>query len=247
MSHQATHWLADLEPGMVTASEFRILFHLCDCHNPAKGCYPTQAYLRDRANVSNGTVNSALRSLEDKGLITRRRQYDDKRKKALPTRYYLGFEIGEADHTPNSGDRSEAVSNLDHNQSPICATTSLQPAGDKPVKEPVNEAVAAAAGTSLKDFEPDEELRRWAFSQGFTDYDIEEETAKFRIWWSDKVNMPSSLSLAWRKWMKDDLAYRANPNKRQTTRPRRRSPILEELKRREARESAEREAAGGVE
>ncbi len=30
MSHKATSWLASLPPNRIGASEFRVLFHLCD-------------------------------------------------------------------------------------------------------------------------------------------------------------------------------------------------------------------------
>lgn len=107
MSHQATHWLAEIAPDRLSASEFRVLFHLCDCHNPARGCFPTQAYLMERANLSNGGLNKVLRSLEDKGLIKRQRRYDEVQKKALATAYVLAFDNVDQDHTPQSGDRSD--------------------------------------------------------------------------------------------------------------------------------------------
>lgn len=92
---------------MLSASEFRILFHLCDCHNPSAGCFPTQAYLIDAAGVSNGTLNAALKSMEVKGLIKRHRTFDNETKRRRPTRYMLGFEIDPAqDPTPKSGDGS---------------------------------------------------------------------------------------------------------------------------------------------
>ncbi len=40
MSHEATNWLAKLPASNLIASEFRVLFRLCDCHNPAQGCFP---------------------------------------------------------------------------------------------------------------------------------------------------------------------------------------------------------------
>ncbi|WP_422028871.1 hypothetical protein [Roseovarius sp.] len=113
-------------------------------------------------------------------------------------------------------------------------------------REEAEKAAAGSTSSSLKDFEPDEELRRWAFSQGFTEYDIEEETTKFRIWWGDQVNMPSSLSLSWRNWMEGELAERTNPRKRLSTPKKQRSTVLAEIQRREARQQAELAVAGGV-
>ena len=136
MSHKATSWLADLDPGLVSASEFRVLFHLCDCHNPAKGCFPSQEYLRKHAAVSNGTVNNALNSLEEKGLLERVKRFDEKTRRQLSTHYILGFEIEAQQHpTPKIGDG--AVSNSGAEPTPEKSQSRLQPVGDKPVKEPV--------------------------------------------------------------------------------------------------------------
>ncbi|MFQ1700794.1 helix-turn-helix domain-containing protein [Loktanella agnita] len=141
MSHKATNWLSELEADQIGASEFRVLFHLCDCHNAARGCFPTQAYLIAKTGASNGTVNNALNALEAKGLIQRHREWDGATKRQKPTRYMLGFEM--ADPSPKSGDGNRtkpspktgdgAVSNLRGEPSPIQMPTRLQPTGEKPV------------------------------------------------------------------------------------------------------------------
>ena len=64
MSHAATHWLATVPPNDMTHGEFRVLFHLCDCHNASMGCFPKQTYLRDHTGLSNGGLNKALGELE---------------------------------------------------------------------------------------------------------------------------------------------------------------------------------------
>jgi hypothetical protein len=144
MSHKATNWLSELEASQVGASEFRVLFHLCDCHNAARGCFPTQAYLMDKTGASNGTVNNALNALEAKGLIRRHRTRDGVSKRQKPTRYILAFEMAEApDPSPKSGDGNTpdptpktgdgAVSNLEGDPSPISGATRLQPTGEEPV------------------------------------------------------------------------------------------------------------------
>lgn len=149
MSHKATNWMAAIPADELGHSEFRVLFHLCDCHNPAGGCFPTQAYLLDKAGVSNGTLNNVLKSLEQKGLIQRKRVWDNRTKKQKPTRYILGFEIPDAQEpSPKNGDgkRGEpspkngdgADSNLDHEPSPTQTTSRLQPTGEGTCKEPVN-------------------------------------------------------------------------------------------------------------
>ena len=144
MSHKATNWLAEIEPPRLSASEFRVLFHLCDCHNASAGCFPSQAYLIDRTGASNGTVNNALNALEQKGLIQRHRSRDGKTKRQRPTRYILGFEITKPQEpSPISGDGNSsdpspisgggAVSNSGADPSPISGPTRLQPTGEEPV------------------------------------------------------------------------------------------------------------------
>lgn len=156
MSHKATTWLSDIAATEIGNSEFRVLFHLCDCHNPSAGCFPTQAYLIAACGVSNGTLNNALSALEVKGLIKRHRTRDDKSKRQKPTRYILGFELaGSQEPTPEIGDGSGgskapkssrsrlqstgdgAVSNLEGEPSPISGGSRLQPTGEVTCKEPV--------------------------------------------------------------------------------------------------------------
>ncbi|WP_136441618.1 helix-turn-helix domain-containing protein [Pacificoceanicola onchidii] len=171
MSHKATNWLSDLDPSLLGASEFRVLFHLCDCHNASAGCFPSQAYLRERAGVSNGTVNNVLNSLERKGLIKRHQTRDGRTKRQNPTRYILGFEIdGPQDPTPESGDGNPpksggggskkstkpspksgvgAVSNLEADPTPISGPTRLQPTGEEPVSnQEITKAREKPAGFS---------------------------------------------------------------------------------------------------
>lgn len=105
MSHKATNWLSDIPADRLSASEFRVLFHLCDCHNPSQGCFPTQGYLIEKTGASNGTVNNALNGLEEKGLIKRHQSRDGVTKRQKPTHYILGFEMGATQEpTPKTGD-----------------------------------------------------------------------------------------------------------------------------------------------
>ncbi len=148
MSHKATTWLSEIDPQLLGHSEFRVLFHLCDCHNPSRGCYPSQAYLIEASGVSNGTLNNALNSLQSKGLIERQKIWDKVNHRQLPTRYILGFEaIRPQGPSPNSGDGKPpkpspnsgdgAVSNLEGEPSPISGVSRLQPTGEVTCKEPV--------------------------------------------------------------------------------------------------------------
>jgi DNA-binding transcriptional ArsR family regulator len=90
MSHVATNW-AFQQRGL-TPIAFRILANLADCHNPANGCFPSQAWLAERCEVHRASINRHLAELEDKGLICRERRQDAGSKQQRSTRYYLGFE-----------------------------------------------------------------------------------------------------------------------------------------------------------
>lgn len=149
MSHKATNWMSGIPADELGHSEFRVLFRLCDCHNPSQGCFPTQAYLLETCGVSNGTLNNVLRSLEAKGLIQRKREWDERTHKQKPTRYILGFEIdGTQEPSPKNGDGKEGKpspkngdgpdSNFTPKPSPTETTSRLQPTGEGTCKEPVN-------------------------------------------------------------------------------------------------------------
>lgn len=90
MSHVATNW-AFSQRGLKPSAKI-ILLVLADCHNPAYGCFPTQAFLADACEMNRDTVNVQLAHLEEKGLIRRVRSIDPVSKRQRPTRYKLGFE-----------------------------------------------------------------------------------------------------------------------------------------------------------
>ena len=146
MSHTATHWLATVPPDDMTHGEFRVLFHLCDCHNPSMGCFPMQTYLREHTGLSNGGLNKALGELERKGLIRREQDRDTRTNRQKPTRYILGFELDEAQKpSPLSG--GGAVSTFGAEPSPLfggSVSTGVESyTKEEPVKEPVKEPCAA--------------------------------------------------------------------------------------------------------
>lgn len=155
MSHKATHWLATIDPGDMTHGEFRVLFHLCDCHNPSQGCFPMQEYLRGKTGLSNGGLNKALKELEEKRLIRREKTYDVAKKKRGATHYILGCDEDLAQAlTPLSGDSPNSTQDAD--LTPLNAQTYLHQSGvslkEEPVKEPVKEPCAAVAPQSDFDF-----------------------------------------------------------------------------------------------
>lgn len=150
MSHAATHWLATVPPEKMTHGEFRVLFHLCDCHNPSMGCFPKQTYLRDRTGLSNGGLNKALGELERKGLLRREQSRDERTNRQKPTHYILGFELVEAQAPPplsggGPGSTFTAV------PSPLfggAVSTGVESyTKEEPVKEPVKEPCASAQTT----------------------------------------------------------------------------------------------------
>ncbi|ATG43688.1 helix-turn-helix domain-containing protein [Phaeobacter piscinae] len=167
MSHKATNWLADINPKDLTNAEFRILFVLCDCHNPSAGCFPKQSYIMAKTGRGSSSVNDALTGLEGKGFIRREQRTNPKTGKREATRYILGFEMDGAQEpspnsgdgrrgskpeqtgapTPNSGDGS--ISGFSADPSPVFGQNHLRKTGvvykEEPVKEPVKEPCAADA------------------------------------------------------------------------------------------------------
>lgn len=107
MSHKASSWLANIQPALLKASDFRVLFHLCDAHNSTRpahlACFPSQDILREAAGLSNGGLNYALNRIEEAGLIIRRRTRMADGTKG-PTYYVLGCDFDEIQPAPKSGD-----------------------------------------------------------------------------------------------------------------------------------------------
>ncbi len=180
MSHKATNWLSGIPATELGHSEFRVLFHLCDCHNPSAGCFPTQAYLLENSGVSNGTVNNALNALEQKGLIRRNKTWDNKTKRQRPTRYLLGFEFEKDEKpTPEIGDGAD--SNLRGDPSPTERASRLQPTGEEPVKKPVKNH--AREEKKISGFKKTAEMwaRRIAAGAGFSPNVISLKMARYMI------------------------------------------------------------------
>jgi hypothetical protein len=174
MSHAATHWLASLDPARMSHGEFRVLFHLCDCHNASMGCFPAQAYLRAHTGLSNAGLNKALRSLEDKALIRREQNRDSRTHRQKATRYILGFEIEPPQEpTPLSGDGNSPSrlhpggdgADSTHDATRLHSEDEPTPLSgvaykDEPVKEPGKEPCAASA--QPKDHDLDDLEARFA-------------------------------------------------------------------------------------
>jgi hypothetical protein len=142
MSHKATNWFSEVPADLLTSGEFRVLFFLADCHNPSRGCFPEQEFLRGKTGLSNGGLNKCLSGLESKKLIRRIQRFNAKTKKRLSTLYVLGCDKNLAiEPTPLSGDGSNST--LGPKPTPLLAQSQLHPSGDKPVSEPVSEPCAS--------------------------------------------------------------------------------------------------------
>ncbi|MEM9845003.1 MAG: helix-turn-helix domain-containing protein [Pseudomonadota bacterium] len=159
MSHKATMWLAGIEPARMTPGAFRVMFHLCDCHNPSQGCFPSQKYLREMTGLSHSGLNKILGQLEADGLISRHQQVDQQTRKQRPTRYMLAFEDGfkstaktasnDPEETPQNGGKNRGEpgplsghgpeSTFGPIPSPLGEQSRVHRGGHKPVKEPVRE------------------------------------------------------------------------------------------------------------
>jgi len=113
MSHKATYWLATIDPKVITAGAFRVMFHLCDHHNDERdaerACFPSQETLRNKTGLSNGGLNKCIDALESAGLLARKRS-------TVPgtsnrrTYYILGCDAPNAiGQTPQSGDSTNST------------------------------------------------------------------------------------------------------------------------------------------
>ena len=90
MSHEATNWAVKQKKLRPIAKI--VLWHLSDCHNPTQGCFPTQEYLAEMAEVSRASVNRILSELEHGGIIRREIRLHPETKRRISTRYRLAFE-----------------------------------------------------------------------------------------------------------------------------------------------------------
>lgn len=115
---------------------------------------------------------------------------------------------------PDRGPESQAVGSTEglKNRPPVTPAAGKsgplrRSTGKKTNLEEGTKAAAADLRLpSLKVWKPSDELRRWAWTEGFTDHDIDEQTDLFRFFYRDKPLKDPDF--AWRKWMKGDKAKR---------------------------------------
>jgi hypothetical protein len=161
MSHAATNWafnqpeaFRDMKP-----AEWAVLMVLADCHNPIKGCFPSQQYICSKTNLTERAVRDHLVRLKGRGLIN----WDAGREngKRGSNRYRLAFE---ADFQPaESAGRS--TGKIEHEQPAEIDTDNRQILPPNPVREPLKEPEREGAGERENKFE---QARR-AWPTGFTD------------------------------------------------------------------------------
>lgn len=166
MSHKASHWLATIPAEAISASAFRVLFHLCDAHNsqrdPETACFPSQEKLRASTGLSNGGLNNALNALEAANLIRRRRTRNADGTRG-PTYYILGCDRDLTQEPPpqngdgqnaekacaRAGDKAvdkpSANSKFGGKPTPNSGVSQLHLRGAEPVIEPIKEPLRARA------------------------------------------------------------------------------------------------------
>jgi hypothetical protein len=177
MSHVATTWLATIPPSDLTHGEFRVLFHLCDCHNPSAGCFPKQTYLMKVSGLSESGLNRALASLAEKGILERVRSRDPRTNRQKPTRYILGFEMEKPQEpTPLSGVGNSGADSTGVESGRLHGGGAYidEPVKEEPVRE--EEERACARAETFDDFfgqlllicgySPNEDLPVWWHGDG---------------------------------------------------------------------------------
>lgn len=223
MSHVATHWLATVPPTDLTHGEFRVLFHLCDCHNPAHGCFPKQALLMVVTGLSKSGLNKALGSLAEKGLLERHASRDPRTNRQNPTRYILGFEMEETQGPgPLSGPGNDEAGSTTvesgrvHYGGPYI---DAEPVREEPVREEEEKRAGARVQNSFEDFfaellgicgfASNEEVpvwwhgdrarshvSRWTVSLGLSEDRVLEVARKFRAEKPERPQGPKALDRA---------------------------------------------------
>lgn len=153
MSHKATNW-AIQQRGLKPATKL-LLWFLADCHNPALGCFPSQEYLAENAEMSRSTVNLHLQKLEEMKLIERVQNWDNKNKKQLPTSYILALENTKAVSENRTRDELKAESEKQAKPSPKNEQSRVRNSDTNLVSKPVKEPLSSAQAPSNEEREVD--------------------------------------------------------------------------------------------
>lgn len=177
MSHVATAWAIRASKGCgLSPAAKLVLLHLADRHNVDQGCFPSQERLVEDCEVSRSNLNLLLKTLEQKGLIRRYSDRDEKTKRQKATRYKMAFEadfepieisegdtqqqpaldLPEAEPCPKIG--HGAVSKNRAEPCPISGPSRVQMIGHdiEPEREPEKEPLVSSAGEDQSDRDFDE-------------------------------------------------------------------------------------------
>lgn len=192
MSHKASSWLAEIPASDLSASEFRVLFHLCNAHNslrdPETACFPKQGRLREATGLSNGGLNNALNGLEESGFIRRVRSTEPGGR-VQRTYYILGFDLVDGqEQTPKNGVGTNSTfdgtnSTLEHNKLHISGV------GNEPVRN--REKEQGSARDRADDLFSEEPERKSQEGDPFEDFwsayphnpkRRDKKTARTRFW-----------------------------------------------------------------
>ena len=156
MSHAATNWAIERR-GLKAATKI-VLWHLCDRHNPDRGCFPSQARLAHDCEMSRSTVQLHLNTLARHGLVRRERSRNPDTHRENPTRYFFAFEEGfepenkggsdteTTGKAPESRDRKSVtgpVTDLEQKPRPKNGKSRDRKSVSNPVREPVRETAGA--------------------------------------------------------------------------------------------------------
>lgn len=121
MSFKATSWAIEAVKGRgLNWGAKGVLWCLADCHNPHKGCFPSQERLAEDCEMGRTALNSHLRTLERVGLIRRERRFDHKTGERQSTRYLLAFEDGFQPWTADESDAQQQAA-FDLESGPPCS------------------------------------------------------------------------------------------------------------------------------
>ena len=110
MSIAATAWAWSVR-GLKPAEKL-VLLSLADCDNPARGCFPSHAFLSEAVGISPASVDRHLKRLEARGYFRRERRIKGDGKR-LSTRYHLA--IG-APVPPSGGPEKTPVPAIPQNE-----------------------------------------------------------------------------------------------------------------------------------
>ncbi len=146
MSHDATNWAIQVR-GLKPAAKI-VLWHLADFYNPENGCFPSQERLAYDCEMSRAALNVQLKILEDFGIISRKKRFNEYTKQQKSTFYTLHFHITRVqnlDTAPVS--RNEPIPCPDLHESRV------QNLDTNPVIEPVIEPVMPEAAPPPEDLD----------------------------------------------------------------------------------------------